>query len=227
MDDTYLCNTKQIAALLGGLSVRRVQQLVHEGLPQMDRASFDARAAVGWYIDRLKAAAEGAEGEDIKQARKRLYQEQTRKYRYENDRLRGELIHADDLSALVTTVTGLFAQQLDAMPARMGLIVANVTDPERCQALIRRECDNVRNEVAEAYDAWLSVQSWSVVAETGAGDADTDLGDEVPAPPKRRKPRARKVAERADTLSRRTDARIRRDRGLGGGAGHTEPERKN
>src|SRR6478736_6017796 len=102
-------------ALVGSLQVaqafnvtkRRVEQLVHEGMPREDRGKYDLGKCMLWYIRYLQKALESKGGPaatlhttpEIKSERARLLRADADIREMERSKLEGKLIDAEEVKA--------------------------------------------------------------------------------------------------------------------------------
>ena len=134
-------------AQIFGVSRRWITKLVEQGMPR-DGRQFNVASCVQWYVDQLKSKHGGPEPENVLEARRLLYIEQTEKNRLENARLRSELIDADEARAVLYAVASIVGTQLDALAPRLSGIVIGMTDAAELQITLLEELRSVRDAIA-------------------------------------------------------------------------------
>lgn len=128
--------------------IRTVQNCVNEGMPQIVRNRYDARAAVPWYLERERESARGNKGlNDLDLARQRKTIAEARLAEIDLAKAEGSVIptelHAQRLAERLETVAGA----VKAIHRYQPDIKAAITD-EAADAL----CDRMADEVlAELY----------------------------------------------------------------------------
>lgn len=106
-----MANLDQISSLLN-VSPRWINRMVkEEGMPRSGRGEYDAKACVHWYINKLKAQAEGKGSETFNEAKTRLTVSQANKKEFEYQVLHGEFIK-------ITTVVNLVVDYIHRNKAK-------------------------------------------------------------------------------------------------------------
>ncbi|MGV8832546.1 MAG: hypothetical protein ACOH2N_11260 [Devosia sp.] len=132
--------TAAVAGLLG-LSARRINQLVEEGIAvRVDKTTIDAAATIQAYIAHVSGKATGAEvGLNLDRESARLKKEQADGHEIKNAQTRGELLQADDVERTwadalrrvrsgMLAVTGRVRQQIDLPLADAAIIDREIRD---------------------------------------------------------------------------------------------------
>lgn len=132
-----------------GVSRKWIYDLVDRGMPR-DGRHFDLAACVQWYMGELTARGSTEEPEDVTEARRQLYIEQTEKTRLENAQLRSELVDVDEARALLYEIASIVATQHDALAPRVAGLVIGSTDIKQVQTLLFDELRQIRQAIADA-----------------------------------------------------------------------------
>lgn len=113
---------KQLAGILG-LTTRQVRNLEAAGIPHRAEGNtklYPLPGAVQWYRDRaVETALAEAQSTDYDEAKAREMKARADKAELEVARLRGELIHVDDLEALLSAPLSQMRARLLALPGRI------------------------------------------------------------------------------------------------------------
>lgn len=134
------------------VKIRRVQQLVVEGLPQLRRNAYDLLAAFRWYVRHVQAALhrrENIESESPSNSyRDRLMAAQAERAEMDLLRVRGELIplaaYEQHMTALVIAARERFLQ----LPGRLAGLIVSLENPAD-RAAVKRICDEeIRHTLA-------------------------------------------------------------------------------
>lgn len=154
--------TKVIAQLFN-VSVRRVQQLVQEGVLETIKTPsgrrFDLIPTIQRYIKYLQDKATGRDKveKDLKAESDKLAAEARLKTakadvaEMELKELSGELHRAEDVEAVMTDHILLLRSMILALPGRLAVDVTNAKTPAEAAETIRAECYTMLNQLA-AYE---------------------------------------------------------------------------
>lgn len=134
------------------LTDRRIQQLSSQGIiPKASRGVYDLEGAVQGYINYLKDSGDG-EGEK----KKDLYYEKVRLTRaradiegMEAEKLRGELIPAEDVAKTWGDMVGLMRNKILAIPARAAQRVRNAKNNSDAQSILKTLIHEALRELKE------------------------------------------------------------------------------
>lgn len=132
------------AAEWTGKSISTVQSFCEQGLAskKVGRNRVIAlRALVQWL-----AARESEPGSQ----RERLARAQAEKHELENARKRGELIYADQVAEVLSTLAADVAARMDAISGRLAGELAGLSDPAVIRGRLRDEHRSVRGAFADA-----------------------------------------------------------------------------
>jgi len=138
---------------LFGLTPRRVQQLVGEGvLPKPPkRGRYELHATVRAYVQHLQARIEQGEGGPvtaIETARLRAAQAEERERR--NAEARGELVSLEETQQAIAEVLAALVQSLSTLKARKAEELAAESDPRRVVVILDAEQKRIRDETSAA-----------------------------------------------------------------------------
>jgi hypothetical protein len=94
----------------------------------------------------------------------------------------GEFIPAAMLDASIGTIAGEIAQQMAALPGRVAGVLAGIHEPALVRARMIKECNGVRNAVANHMEGLAGALEAleSEPAEVGADDAPARADDSGP-----------------------------------------------
>lgn len=125
-----------------------------EGLPRVRRGEYPLVECVQYYVRKLKVAAEmrqgnGAGDQAAEADRRRLVVAQAEKYELENRATRGELIEAELVGQVLTTIGSIVSTQVDALGPRTAARLSAMTDPAEIILYLRDECATIREAVAD------------------------------------------------------------------------------
>ena len=146
-----------IAALFD-MDVRRVQQLTQQGIIEGKKIGgtykFDLVPTVRSYINYLKEKANGRETTDKKSEKEKLAAEVDLK-RAKADmadlqlkELQGKMHRSEDVEEMTTDLVYAIRSIIISLPGRLAVDVAAVKTPAEASAIIRRECNNVLEELS-------------------------------------------------------------------------------
>ena len=178
-----------IISKLFGLTERRVQQLAKDGI--IPAAStrpykFDLLPTVQAYIKYLSDKANGKEQKgaatvqaenDKLRAEADLKQSKAKSAEMQLKELEGKMHRSEDVEAMTNDLVYNVRSMIMALPGRLAMDIAQVSNPNECSAMIRSECNQILNELAEyKYDP--DVYRRRVRDREGWSDAISDESDE-------------------------------------------------
>lgn len=145
-------STTELSTVLG-LSLRRVQQLIQDGIiPKESKGKFPLCRAVVAYIATVNAKTPSeavAKVEmDRKTAEARLKAAKARMAELETKELEGKMHRAEDVRAITEDMVFTIRSALLTLPARVALEVAHTDNPAECQTIIRKEVLEILKELA-------------------------------------------------------------------------------
>lgn len=115
--------TQSELALILGLTTRQIRNLEAAGMPHRaegNRKLYPLPDAVHWYRDRaVESALAEAQVTDYEEAKAREMKARADRAELEVARMRGELIHVNDLEALFTAPLAQMRARLLALPGRI------------------------------------------------------------------------------------------------------------
>lgn len=156
-------------------------------------AQIDAEKAIPWVVLHREAPP-GSQ-------RERLAKEQADKVAIENAAKRGELMHADQVAEVFTSLAADLAARHDAVPGRVASEFAGITEP----AIIRsRLLDELRIVRAAVADALGRLEDAPPDDSDDAGDPDS-ASEAERSRVGRRKPRAAARKRGARTVAKHKD----------------------
>jgi phage terminase Nu1 subunit (DNA packaging protein) len=137
--------TVETVAKALNITPRRVQQLVHEGMPKGARGEYDLGACMVWYIRYLQAALERASPNGTGAAaeeRGRLNRAQAEKAELELQARRGEVVDRKRMEAAMAAVLVTVRESLLAIPDRLAAALTGVMDEGKVRKAIDIEVRN-------------------------------------------------------------------------------------
>ncbi len=149
-----------IIARLFGVTTRRVQQLVNEGIipaEQKKPLKFDLLKTVQAYIKYLSDKAYGKEQKstdtvqaeaDKLRAEADLKQHKAKIAEMQLNELEGTMHRSEDVEAMTNDLVYTIRAQIMALPGRLAVDVAQINDANEASALIRSECYKILEELA-------------------------------------------------------------------------------
>lgn len=150
-----LVNTKQVAAACN-LTVRRVEQLVHEGMPREDRGRFELGKVLLWYVRYLQKALErravpSADGEmaALGDARIRSVSASASLLELELAEKRRQMVALPDVERSWLTIVTTTRARILAIPSRIAPQVVGLTDRTRIETLIGEEVRHALLEISQ------------------------------------------------------------------------------
>lgn len=181
--------SSEIIAELFGVTERRVQQLAKEGIiPAVQKRpyKFDLTPTVQTYIkylsdkanskeqkciDTVQAEADKLRAEaDLKQSKAKIAEMQLKE-------LEGKMHRSEDVEAMTNDLVYTVRSMIMALPGRLAMDVAQLTNANEASALIRSECYKVLNELSgykynpEAYMRRVKDrEGWSVTLDDETDD---------------------------------------------------------
>lgn len=149
-----------IIAKLFGVTDRRVQQLAKEGVipaAQTRPYKFDLLPTVQAYIKYLSDKANGREEKstdtvqaeadklraeaDLKQSKAKIAEMQLKE-------LEGKMHQSEDVEAMTNDLVYTIRSMVKALPGRLAMDIVQVSSANEAAALIRSECNELLNELA-------------------------------------------------------------------------------
>ena len=141
-----------------GVSDRRVRQMVKEGIVvKTGRGKFDLKSSVSNYIKFIKSKEknnnESLEKLKVAQAAETLMHEKLKKRKTELAVLQMEkkLHSAEDVESIWNTMIFSAKSRITAIPTKISPMLVGLEDVKEVQSLLRREINDVLNEIAN-YD---------------------------------------------------------------------------
>lgn len=193
-------NGEQLARLLN-LTIVQVYNLANSGvIPKSDHGNWNITACAHAYIKYLQGRA-GEEKRDYAIERTRLIKLQADKVALETDILKAELIPADTVKTVWTSILGAVRARLLALPGRIGVTGFGSPSIEDLETRAYRLVEEALNELAD-FDGSLYRTARARAAHlsgiTGDSEAaaevdDLAVGDAESAPKRRRQRRTGKL----------------------------------
>ena len=144
--DPDKCPTKILAGCLG-ITPDRVGRLHKQGiLTQTAKGKYDLLAACEAYR-RFKQTTRKAD--TYSAASLELKRELARKQRIGNKRVLAKLLHVAHVQELVAEITHTMSSAMDALPARVAELTADMTDTAEIRGVILQETRAIRTNVAD------------------------------------------------------------------------------
>lgn len=157
-----MVETKQIA-LLFGLTVRRIQQLTQDGILQTDtigrQRKYDLLGSVRRYIEYLqkrvseKSVGNGTQEDADNESRKLradadLKQTKAKIAQIELDEIQGKMHRSEDVEAMTNDLVFNIRSMMLALPGRLAIDLAPITEPTEVSTRIKREIDTILTDLS-------------------------------------------------------------------------------
>jgi hypothetical protein len=153
-------------ARLLGLSLRTAERLAQQGvLVRVSRGRYDVPGSIQSYIAHMLTQAPGQPEEqtgDLVEARRRLYEAQTRRIHLENETRQGELIETHVVEGYLARIALIYGTQLDSLAGRLAGELAPAMTPAEARQKLFGECRRIRAATAgelERYAEELSAKA--------------------------------------------------------------------
>ena len=153
---------------LFGLSARRIDQLVNEGMPKTGRGEYNLIACVRWYLDFWKHRA-SADNDEAKTKKINLIDAQRDKIVLETEKMREKLIPVEEVVHTLNALAVIVSTQLDGMGARMANTLAGIDEPAEIQRTLFNECRSIRDNVAGQIDDLAAIENSGENSQAAAG----------------------------------------------------------
>jgi|14_taG_2_1085336.scaffolds.fasta_scaffold05804_4 phage terminase Nu1 subunit (DNA packaging protein) len=148
--EKHMATIPQVAKELD-LSTKMVNDLIARGtITKKDRGQYDLVEARTEYIRHLRKVAAGRvqAGElDLGEERARLAKEQADAKEMENEMLRGELVHIDDVAKEFGKQASAVKTRLLAIPSKAAPLVINCTKPVEAREILEQMIEEALNEL--------------------------------------------------------------------------------
>jgi len=133
---TLLVSASVLAAALGGVTPRYVQQLEKKGIVKKTaRGVYDLCASTAGYIE-WQRSQENESEDSFKAQRTRVYRARAEILEAQSMAMRGELHDASCIAEVMGEGLANIRAKLLAIPTTAGPRVADESDPNKCAALI-------------------------------------------------------------------------------------------
>ena len=136
-----------------GITARRVQQLVKEGMPQEGRGKYNFAAGVRWYISYLqeqnKLQGSGTSNKDLKDTREQYLDIQRQSAELDLKQKIGELVDREETQIAVNEAMVIIATQMDGIGGRFANELADIDDPAQIRILLLNETRRIRGAAAD------------------------------------------------------------------------------
>ena len=145
----------ELAAVLG-LSARRIQQLAQDGiLKAKSRGKYPMASAIQSYMDyRTREKALSQAEIDRQGAELTLKKAKATVAVLHAKELQGKMHRSEDVAAMTEDLVYTIRSMLLALPGRLAIDAANLTDPVEVSTLIRREVHTIMEELSQyQYDS--------------------------------------------------------------------------
>lgn len=129
--------TKELADLCG-VTVRAVQKWVEAGCPCAGKNKYLLSEAVQWLVARDRGPGK------LSESRFDLYRVQKEKIELDIEATKRTLIPADEVHHIIAEMVHELVSTFDALPPRVGTLVAAIDTPAEVEALIEREVHHIR-----------------------------------------------------------------------------------
>ena len=153
LDDDTIVNTTTMASLLG-LTVRRVQQLIQDGILQTEKKgrlflidnvqryiSYAGNGRISKEEQKLEMMKKAADVK-IKKARAEILL-------LESEELKGNFHRSEDVETITTDLVMTIRSMLTALPGRLAVEVAQHTSAEECSIIIKDQINGVLKALSD------------------------------------------------------------------------------
>jgi phage terminase Nu1 subunit (DNA packaging protein) len=153
LDDDTIVNTTTMASLLG-LTVRRVQQLIQDGILQTEKKgrlflidnvqryiSYAGNGRISKEEQKLEMLKKAADVK-IKKARAEILL-------LESEELKGNFHRSEDVETITTDLVMTIRSMLTALPGRLAVEVAQHTSAEECSIIIKDQINGVLKALSD------------------------------------------------------------------------------
>lgn len=141
-------SVQELAELLG-LSPRRVQQLVADGvIPKAAHGSYDLGRSIRAYLKHLKGDGLASVPKDYTAERTRLVKAQADKAEMEVALQRGDLWNKDDVAAIWSDEILRCRSRLLVIPSKVAPVLAAISIPAEVQDVLKCEIYQALSELA-------------------------------------------------------------------------------
>lgn len=141
-------STTELACVLG-LTARYIRQLTEDGvLEKQARGRYALCDSVRRYLQTLKGREPSSQTEEKLQAEIEIKRAKATVAKLEADELEGRMHRSEDVAAMTEDLIYAVRSALLALPGRLAVDTAAVTDAAKTAELIRREVYRVMEELA-------------------------------------------------------------------------------
>lgn len=153
LDDDTIVNTTTMASLLG-LTVRRVQQLIQDGILQTEKKgrlflidnvqryiSYAGNGRISKEEQKLEMLKKAADVK-IKKARAEILL-------LESEELKGNFHRSEDVETITTDLVMTIRSMLTALPGRLAVEVAQHSSAEECSIIIKDQINGVLKALSD------------------------------------------------------------------------------
>lgn len=195
-------NVEQVSKALN-VTVRRVNQLVHEGMPRAERGAYDLGGCMLWYIRYLqkalaKKATMGEDGEiaSLQGSRQELLKVQIERERFELTKAKAEVIPIETHELILADLIQETKARVRAVGSRISQDLVGETSRLMIQAKLDKAHDEALRQLAKLVPRIPAEVEAEGAAEPAKAPAATPPA-EAPAPKKGAKPKPKaKAAKR-------------------------------
>lgn len=140
--------TRAVVAEGLGVSTRTVTEYTRNGILRKNADnSYDLFDCIRRFIE---VRILEPEDDSLIGARKRLYEEQQRKLKMQNDREAGRTISTDQARLISQHLAVMTVTHLKSFPGRMASVLAGVNDPAHVRRLLLEEVTRLRSQLFKA-----------------------------------------------------------------------------
>lgn len=192
-------NVEQVSKALN-VTVRRVNQLVHEGMPRAERGAYDLGGCMLWYIRYLqkalaKKATMGEDGEiaSLQGSRQELLKVQIERERFELTKAKAEVIPIETHELILADLIQETKARVRAVGSRISQDLVGETSRLMIQAKLDKAHDEALRQLAKLVPRIPAEVEAEGAAEPAKAPAATPPA-EAPAPKKGAKPKPKAKA---------------------------------
>ena len=162
-----LVSRAELAGVLG-LTTRRVDYLVNDGLPTKGGKVL-LLASIAFYVDRLrKAYSEGSE------AKKRYLQAKAAQEEIKKNKMMGAIISVDDVKVQAGQLANIIKNELLSLPAKMSGVLEN-KEKEAIHKILEFEMRTLVNVIAEKLEEMVATNESSFFSGDCKNAEDKDI----------------------------------------------------
>lgn len=144
--------TRKNTAIAFGVNVRTIGRWHDLGMPRNNDGTYNLPFCIQWKIDQIQEdiIPERSETEESQHWLTEYRKERAKLARLEREQLEGELIPAEDVRRDAAFAGRMVKEKVSAWPGRVAPLVAVESDVFKVDQILRRECNQLLEEISEA-----------------------------------------------------------------------------